>query len=107
MAKASGTLRNIPLRFTKSAKNTVILKLSIGRDYLHQHSTGMIMNQEIGALERFLSVTEVDRVHPVSRSTRWRMVRAGTFPAPVKLSPGRIGWREVNVVEWRQTRRST
>ena len=51
-------------------------------------------------LDRYLTLAQVESVHPVSRSTRWRMVRAGTFPRPVRLSPGRIGWREGDIRDW-------
>ncbi|UUZ55061.1 AlpA family phage regulatory protein [Massilia sp. H-1] len=30
--------------------------------------------------------------YPVSRATLWRWVAAGTFPKPVKLSPGVTAW---------------
>ncbi len=30
---------------------------------------------------------------PVSRSTLWRMVKAGRFPAPHKLGPNTTAWR--------------
>ena len=37
---------------------------------------------------------------PFSASTLWRKVRAGTFPAPVKLGPAITAWREQDVVDW-------
>jgi prophage regulatory protein len=56
-------------------------------------------------MERYLTLAEVQKIHPVSRGTRWRMVRNGTFPAPVRLSPGRVGWRESDIVRWCEQRR--
>ena len=53
---------------------------------------------------RFLTAQEVDRVHPVSRATRWRMVRRGEFPAPVQISPGRVAWKEADVRAWLEAR---
>jgi predicted DNA-binding transcriptional regulator AlpA len=41
-------------------------------------------------------------VLPVSRSTLWRWVNAGTFPAPVKLSAGMTAWRVQDVRDWLQ-----
>lgn len=41
----------------------------------------------------------LDRV-PLSDTTIWRMVRAGTFPKPINLSPGAIGWVESDVDAW-------
>jgi len=37
---------------------------------------------------------------PFSASTPWQMVRAGTFPAPLKLGPAITAWREQEVVDW-------
>jgi predicted DNA-binding transcriptional regulator AlpA len=33
----------------------------------------------------------------ISRTTAWRMVRAGQLPRPVQISPGRVGWRHTDV----------
>ncbi len=40
----------------------------------------------------------------ISRTTLWRMVADGEFPAPVKLSPGVTAWRVESVREWIATR---
>ena len=40
----------------------------------------------------------------VSVSTVWRLVRKGLFPPPMKLSPGRVGWRAVTVWRWLEER---
>ena len=37
---------------------------------------------------------------PFSRATLWRKVRAGTFPAPVKLSERVTAWRVGDVRTW-------
>ena len=37
---------------------------------------------------------------PFSAATLWRMVRAGTFPAPVKLSARVTAWTCISVREW-------
>ena len=54
-------------------------------------------------IERYLTLAEVERLHPVSRSTRWRMIKAGKFPAAVRISPGRIAWRESDISEWQRS----
>ncbi len=41
---------------------------------------------------------------PWSRSTLWRRIRAGDFPPPIKLSPGRIGFSEQEILEWIEAR---
>ncbi|MFB3111810.1 MAG: helix-turn-helix transcriptional regulator [Gemmatimonadales bacterium] len=37
-----------------------------------------------------------------SRTTLWRDVRAGRFPAPVKVGPNRIGWLESEIEDWQE-----
>lgn len=40
----------------------------------------------------------------LSRSTVWRKVRAGTFPAPIELSDNAIGWPADVIMEWKANR---
>ena len=37
---------------------------------------------------------------PFSKSTLWRHIRAGSFPAPVKLSERVTAWRVGDVRQW-------
>jgi prophage regulatory protein len=43
--------------------------------------------------EGFVRLRDVLRVFPVGRSTWWEGVRAGRYPAPVKLAPRVTAWR--------------
>ena len=36
----------------------------------------------------------------VSTTTIWRMRQRGEFPEPIRLSPGRVGYRRVEVEKW-------
>ena len=36
----------------------------------------------------------------VSQATLWRMVRSGSFPAPIRLSTNSVGWLETEIDEW-------
>ena len=40
----------------------------------------------------------------LSRTTLWRMVRRGDFPAPVRLSQGRVGFPADSVEAWIRAR---
>lgn len=40
------------------------------------------------------------RFVPFSKSTLWRRVKAGDFPAPVKLSSGITAWKVEDVRNW-------
>lgn len=48
----------------------------------------------------------IPAIIPVSSPTLWRMVKAGTFPAPVKLSARVTAWRVEDVRAWMQSRAS-
>ena len=39
-----------------------------------------------------------------SRVQRWRMIREGSFPAPVELSPNKLGWFEDEIDAWLESR---
>ena len=41
---------------------------------------------------------------PFSGPTLWRMVKAGTFPAPVKLGERMTAWRAEDVRAWMESR---
>jgi prophage regulatory protein len=42
----------------------------------------------------------------LSSTTVWRLRRAGQFPEPIVLSPGRKGWRRGDITAWLDGRRS-
>jgi predicted DNA-binding transcriptional regulator AlpA len=48
----------------------------------------------------FYSRREILSKLPISNTTLWRMIKAATFPAPVPLSPGRVGWPRGAVDNW-------
>jgi prophage regulatory protein len=57
--------------------------------------------------ERFMPRPEVLRTTGFSNTTLWREVRKGRFPAPVAISPGRVGWLASAVQAWVESRAST
>lgn len=40
------------------------------------------------------------RFVPFSKSTLWRRVKAGEFPAPIKLSAGITAWKAEDIRSW-------
>lgn len=38
--------------------------------------------------------------YPYTRTHTWRLVKAGLFPAPIRLGPGRVAWFEDEVDRW-------
>ena len=54
-----------------------------------------------------LRTAEVLEVVGLSRTTIWRRVQAGDFPAPIRLGPAgsrAVGWRSEEVEEWVRSR---
>lgn len=50
--------------------------------------------------ERLLRARDVVQRIGVSRSTLFLMIREGRFPAGVKITEQRVGWREAVVDQW-------
>lgn len=51
-------------------------------------------------LDRLVPMREVLAAVPYSRTTIYRMVAAGTFPAPMKIGASRIAWRASALRHW-------
>lgn len=55
-----------------------------------------------------LTIADACRVAECSRTTLWRMVKAGKFPQPKRLGPGgktgRLRWREADLAAWAAAR---
>lgn len=51
-----------------------------------------------------LNAREVVARVGLHRSTIWKRVRAGTFPAPHELGENKIGWPESAITEWLDSR---
>ncbi len=56
---------------------------------------------------RLLKGRDVFRLVTLSRTTVWRRVREGTFPAPVSLGTTRIAWREGDIAAWMAAQKLT
>jgi len=50
--------------------------------------------------DRFLRERELRAMTGLSRTTRWRLERAGQFPRKRRISPGAVGWLESEVLAW-------
>ncbi len=54
--------------------------------------------------DKMLRPPEVMERTGLSRTTLWRRVRAGTFPAPVELGENSIGWPSSAITAWLENR---
>lgn len=49
--------------------------------------------------DRLLDLSELKRVYPKSTSGIYAEIRAGKFPAPVRIGPNRVAWIESLVLD--------
>jgi prophage regulatory protein len=56
--------------------------------------------------ERFIREAECREISGLSRSTRWRLERAGKFPRRRQISIGCTGWLASEVADWLADRKA-
>lgn len=56
------------------------------------------------ALDPMLKRHEVERVTALFRSNLYRRIQEGTFPAPVRLGPRSVAWRQSDIASWLASR---
>lgn len=49
---------------------------------------------------KLLTAEQVTELTGLSRTSVWRLERAGEFPSRVRLSPNRVAWRADELQEW-------
>ena len=54
--------------------------------------------------DTLLRLAEVQKMVPVSRSTIWRLIRAGQFPAPIRITSNAVAWRRRDVLRYVDSR---
>ena len=59
---------------------------------------------EITVNQRILRRQEVESVTGLSRSSIYKAMSAGDFPAPIQLSKRAVGWRQSDVEKWIRSR---
>ena len=57
------------------------------------------------SVDRFIGDAEQEEITNLSRTTRWRLERAGLFPKTYKISPNRSARLLSEVTAWMETRR--
>ena len=53
-------------------------------------------------MERLITMKELRPYVGYSRAHIMRLIAEGRFPAPVRLGPSRIAWRESAITEWQK-----
>ena len=59
---------------------------------------------EVNMIDRFLREPECKRITGLSRTTRWRLERAGQFPKRRQISANVVAWLESEIDEWLRAR---
>ena len=59
---------------------------------------------EVEMVSAVVGTERVTRMTGLSRTTIWRLERAGKFPQHLRLSSHRIGWYRDEIEEWISTR---
>jgi predicted DNA-binding transcriptional regulator AlpA len=72
------------------------------RPFVETQSPGGIA-MTINGPRRMMLEAEVLDIVPISRSTLWRMERAGKFPKSTYISANKRCWYEDQIVEWQNT----
>ena len=76
----------------------------------HERRRAVAIERAGGVLpmeERFVREPECRQITALSRTTRWRLERAGKFPRRRKISPGTIGWLRSEIAAWLADRAAT
>ncbi len=55
-------------------------------------------------LDPFVGIREVAKFSDFCKSEIYKQVKAGTFPAPVPISKGRVAWLTSELIEWQRRR---
>ena len=55
-------------------------------------------------LNRVLREPQVFEITKLSKSTRWRLEKAGLFPKKIHLSPNTVGWLASDICSWLEQR---
>ena len=68
---------------------------------MHQGDRNMQISSEAARSERLLPAREVYATRlGISRSTFYDLISKGEFPAAVRITRQRVGWRESAVNDW-------
>jgi|GEM_PF-1308233 len=54
--------------------------------------------------EKYLRLPDVESLSALKKSSIYSGMRAGTFPACIRLSARAVAWRESDIAQWQDTR---
>jgi len=54
--------------------------------------------------QKIIRIKDVLKMIPICRSTLYKQIEEGRFPAPFKLSERCIAWKKTDIEKWLETR---
>jgi prophage regulatory protein len=66
--------------------------------------TQAVSSDNTPSTTKFIRLPEIMRRYPLSRTTIYRLIGLGQFPAPVKISSRSVAWPESSVEAWAQAK---
>ena len=54
---------------------------------------------------KLVRVRDVMELTGISRTSLWRLIKSGDFPAPFRLGPRMNAWHEHEIYDWLNSRR--
>lgn len=54
--------------------------------------------------KRYIRRPEVEKITALSRSTIYRLMDAGEFPRPIRLTKKAVAWSEADILDWLASR---
>lgn len=76
-------------------------------ELLERPADPQLLSPRTQADRRMVRLAEVCRTVGLARSTIWKMVGDGRFPAPRRLGPRSVGWLSTDVDAWMSSRDSS
>lgn len=71
-----------------------------GRQQTVPHGRPQLMTATARPERQILRVADLQAQLGLSRTTIWRLRRAGEIPQPVRISPNAVGWPVHVITEW-------
>jgi len=63
-----------------------------------------VSEKNLANSKNFLGLPAICSMTDLSRSTIYRLIADGDFPKPVRISKGRVAWRERDLTAWLESR---
>jgi prophage regulatory protein len=98
------TTKTLPEKHWNTVGHNIAHKMETPATGTNVTAVAEISSPDAAEPVAILDEPAVEELTSLSRTTRWRMERRGEFPRRVRLSPGRVGWRQAEIEAWIRSR---